>query len=308
VLPRLLATLIWTVASVTGAAADASLEISVPEGRVAVGDRVPVRVVARGGEDALWGELGVQLDELGPWELVDGPRSVAGAQPPAWELVLAPMVVGEEALPPIQVTLRSPEGEAVVVTPAETPMLSIASVLPPDEEVEPAPLRDPLGVRGFPWEWALPALLALSPLIAIGAWWLRRRRKSAATDPGSRVPPIEQFEALLDELSSRVGKEPAEGVCDQLASCFRRYLERRSGEPAQEMTSLELRGLARGNRWPEPVQRSLHHVMGVADRVRFAQRRAADEELRVAIDAARDAGRGLEGFLEESLRTAELSP
>ncbi len=97
-------------------------------------------------------------------------------------------------------------------------------------------------------------------------------------------------------------------MCDQLASSFRRYLERRSGEPAQEMTSLELRGLARGSRWPEQVQRSLHHVMGVADRVRFAQRRAADEELRVAIDAARDAGRGLEGHLTEMERSAELSP
>jgi hypothetical protein len=74
------------------------------------------------------------------------------------------------------------------------------------------------------------------------------------------------------------------------------------------MTSFELRALARSSRWPEEVQRSLHQVMGVADRVRFARLRVADEELRTAISAARGAGRGLEGHLDELARSAEASP
>jgi hypothetical protein len=286
---------------------DPALDVTAPAAAVSVGDRVPVRVMARGGDGWHWGELTVQAPELGPWEVVDGPRAVAGARPPVWELVLAPMAVGEQELPELAATVRPPDGEPRVVLPLKKPPVTVASVLPPDQEVEPAPLRDPVGVHGFPWEWVVPVTIALLPLMAVAAWWFRRRRETAADDPSSRIPPIDQLQGLLDELASRVGREPAEGVCDQLAAGFRRYLERRSGEPAQEMTSFELRGLARHCRWPEPVQRSLHRVMGVVDEVRFAQQRVADTALRQVIDTALEAGHGLEGFLTEQERPREVS-
>ena len=125
------------VAGELAAAGDGpGLEIAAPDAVVSVGDHVPIRVSARGGEGWLWGELGVRIEELGPWEVVDGPRNVVGAHPPAWELVLAPMSVGEEPLPEIAVAVRPPDGEPRLVTPSQVPVVTIASVLPPDQEVE----------------------------------------------------------------------------------------------------------------------------------------------------------------------------
>jgi hypothetical protein len=276
----------------------ATLEVVVPEGTVSVGDRVPVRVVARGGDGLLWGELRVVVPTGGPWELVDGPQTVAGARPPAWQVELAPMELGEVPLPDFQVTVRPPDGEPQDVTPASTPSLQVASVLPTDQEAEPAPLKDPVGVEGLPWEWLVPALMVLVPLVAVAAWWLRRRRSKISTDPAFRLPPLEQLKALLEELEPRIGREPAEGLCDRLASGFRRYLERRTGEPALEMTSFELRGLARGRGWPEAVQRSIHRVMEVADGVRFGRKRVVEAELKAAVSAAGEAASDLEYHLD----------
>ena len=79
-----------TAASV--GAAEPSLEVTVPDGAVAVGDRVPVRVQARG-EAGLWGELTVRVNPDGPWAVVDGPREIEGSRPPAWEVILVPLKV-----------------------------------------------------------------------------------------------------------------------------------------------------------------------------------------------------------------------
>lgn len=284
-----------------------ALEVTAPDGAVTVGDLVPVRVSARGGDDWLWGELQVRVEKLGPWEVVDGPRAVAGARPLAWELVLAPMEVGELDLPELTSSVRSPDGEAVTVRAEVIPKVEIGSVLPPEGEVEPAPVKDPIGVRGFPWEWVVPVAAGAAPVLALLLWWLHRRRKSAADDPGFRLPPIDQLHLLLSELETKVGREPAAGICDRLASGFRRYLERRTGEPAQEMTSFELRRLARRSAWPEPVERSIHRVMEVVDGVRFGRRRVAEAELKGAVKAAGEAGQGLESHLvalEQELEAA----
>lgn len=287
--------------------AQPSLEVSAPDRGVSVGDRVPVRVIARGGDDLLWGDLTVRIQPAGPWEVVDGPRPISGAHPPAWEVVLAPMAVGSEPLPEIEVTARREGAEPILVKPADLPEVVVASVLPADEEAEPAPMRDPVGVSGFPWEWVLPVLVGLMPFAGLLAWWILRRKPTADDDPTLRLPPFDQLEELLGQLMTSVGREPAEGVCDRLAQGFRRFIERRSGEPALEMTSHELRGVARANRWPEDFQRSLHHVMQIVDGVRFGKRRVADSELEGAIEAAADAGRELEAHFTRSEETPEVA-
>jgi hypothetical protein len=290
---------LWVAVLAVGSicTAQPSLDVLVPDGEVFIGDRVPVRVIARGGDDWLWGDLTVRVRPAGPWEVVEGPRSVSGAHPPAWEVILAVMAVGEEALPEIEVTARPPDSDAQLVKASLTHKITVTSVLPADQEVEPAPLRDPVGVGGFPWEWVLPAAAAAMPLVALLAWWIARRRSIETGDAAISLPPIDQLERLLERLMAAIGRDPAEGVCDRLAQGVRGYLERRSGEPALEMTSYELRGLARGNRWPEGVQRSLQVIMATVDGVRFGRRNVTESELRGAIEAAAEAGRELEGYL-----------
>lgn len=282
------------LAAAAAPAGDPSLVVSAPSQTVTVGDRIPVTVTARGEGPWLWGELTVKVAADGQWAVVDGPNEVVGARPPAWQLTLAPMATGSLPLPEMATTARLPDGDPQVVTAAAGPTVEVASVLPPDGEVEPAPLRDPVGVHGLPWEWVLPILIVLVPALAIQYWWLRRRRVATATGDEAALPPFEQLEQLARDLDGALATAPAEVVCDRLAGGFRRYLERRTGEPACEMTSFELRVAARRLGWPEGVQRGIHRVMQVVDGVRFGRRGAAEGELRQAVSTAVEAARGLE--------------
>ncbi len=288
--------------ALAAAAEDPSLELEVSQPSVRVGDRVEVLASARGGDGWLWGELTVALVPEGDWALIDGPTPVAGARPPAWRLILAPLALGEQTLPSITVSVRSADDDTVEVECGDPPAVSVVSVLgAEEEEPAPAPLRDPIGVRGFPWEWVLPIVGGLLPLVAGAAWLVRRRGRSA---PAGRplLPPLAELETLAHELETRVGREPADGICDRLASGLRHYLERRTGEPAGEMTSFELRLLARDRGWPENSRRLVQRVMGVADAIRFGRRPSTDEELHGAIAHALEAAGSIEAHLDEANR------
>lgn len=279
-------------------AGDASLEIRVPDHAVTVGDRVSVRVQARGGEDGLWGDLALSAVAEDSWAVVEGPREVPGATPPAWEVVLAPLDVGDLELPEIEASLRNADGQAVNVAPAQKPTVTVASVLAPDDEGRPAPLRDPLGVEGFPWEWLAPLFVVLAPLVALAGWWWRSRSGVVSEAGAQRPAPFDELDRLLREVQDAIGRWPAAVVCDRLASGVRHYLERRTGEPAVEMTSNELRILARRAGWPQEVQLGLQRLTTVADGVRFGRRQVADSELEAGGRSAYDMGRELEIFLK----------
>ena len=274
-----------------------ALEVTVPEAAVSVGDRVRVRVMARGGEDLMWGELVVGETSEPSWAVVNGPSELAGARPPVWELELAPMEVGEIALPAFTAVVRNPIGEAREVSASDGPLVSVASVLPSGEDVQPAPLRDPLGVSGFPWEWVLPAAAPALVLAAALTWWGRRRKRVLEGASAPPPAPFDELESMLVKLEKRVGREPAEGVCDRLAVGLRHYLERRCGEPAEEMTSFELRLMTRKLGWPDSIQRGVQSVMGTTDRVRFGRFPTDEQELRRAIATARDTGVAVEEHL-----------
>ena len=275
-------------------AAPGTLEITVSSTEPRIGDRVPVRVAARGGEDLMWGELKVEIEPDGPWAVVDGPNEIAGARPPVWELVLAPMAVGELSLPAIGAGVRGSDGKVDEVAALELPTIKVVSVLPEEEEAQPVPLRDPVGVTGFPWESVLPLAMPILGAILAFAWWLHRRRMWRGDAGVTALAPFEELAALLVRLEERVGREPGESICDRLAGGLRHYLERVCAEPAEEMTSFELRILARTQEWPEDVQRGIQAVMRVADRVRFGRLAADESELRLAIETSRNVALSLD--------------
>ena len=305
---RLAFLLLVAVTAAAGAVADEAptFEIAFPDASISVGDRLPVRVTARGGEELLWGELGVGVEPDGAWALVDGPRGLAGSRPPAWEVVLAPMEVGEIEMPPMTAIVRGADGAPFEVAATGLPLVNVVSVLPPDEEVDPVALRNPLGVGGFPWEWVLPLAVPVLGLAAVLAWWSRRRSSEEIASVPT-LAPFDELDDLLRRLEGRVGTEPAEGVCDRLAAGLRRYLERRSGEPAAEMTSFEMRLLVRRLGWPESAQRGIQQVMNTVDLVRFGRTSIEERELRQAIENSRDSARRIETLLrqeEESVAEA----
>ena len=275
-------------------AADASLEIRIPDHAVTVGDRVSVRVQAQGGDDGLWGDLALSPGFEKSWAVAEGPREIPRATPPAWEIILVPLALGDLELPKIEASLRDADGQVVNIAPSETSTITVASVLAPEDEGQPSPLRDPVGIVGFPWEWVAPLLSILLPLLVLAAWWWRRR-SGVNVDAGvPRLAPIDELERLLGEVQDEIGRNPAEVVCDRLAFGIRRYLERRTGEPAAEMTSHELQILARQAGWPKNVQPGLLRLTGVADGVRFGRRSVADSDLVATAQVAGDIGRELE--------------
>ncbi|MCD4750324.1 MAG: hypothetical protein K8R59_13210 [Thermoanaerobaculales bacterium] len=281
-----------------GEASDAALELRVSGETFEVGDPIAVRVQARGGEGSLWGDLSLQTQDQDSWAIITPPREVPGAEPPAWEVVLAPLKIGAMELPILVAGLRDDEGEVLEILSNEGPSITVATVLAADDDGAPAPLHDPVGVHGFPWEWVLPLFLLLAPLVAVAAlWWRRRRRAGADVLEAGALPPFEELQQLLEDLRARVGLLSAPEVCDRLAGGVRRYLERRTGEPAAEMTSHELRLLARRSNWPSEIQASLQSVTGVADGVRFGRRGVGDAELIAARETTLDVGRHLERHL-----------
>jgi hypothetical protein len=212
-------------------------------------------------------------------------------------MTLVAMRLGELPLPGAEVTVRSPAGEARRVPAAGLPTVTVESILEEGDSGDPAPMRDPVGARGFPWEWVVPGLMAGLPVAAVLGLLLLRRRSAAEGAAQPALAPLEELEALLTAVRSDIGREPEDGVCDRLAAGVRRFLERRTGEPALEMTTTELRVLARQRSWPEGVQRGVQSVMGVADGVRFGRRAVGESSLRGAVDGALAAGRELEAHL-----------
>lgn len=286
--------LILILAAAPASATSPELELRLDAGEARLGDRIEVDAMARGG-DVLWGELTVDVAADGEWAVVDGPREVSGSVPPAWTVTLVPLAVGELELPGFRAGYRGDEGATgQAVAPATT--VRVGGVLADEDDTEPSPLKDPVGVRGLPWEWFVPALAVVLPLVAAALWW-----RSRATRPGRGdfVPldPLAELGRALDDLRAAVGRESAEAICDRLASAVRRYLERRTGEPALEMTSAELLTLAHRAGWPAVVQRSLHSVLAIADEVRFAHRVRTEAELRAAAERVRELADGLERHL-----------
>jgi hypothetical protein len=283
------------VAATSSGASGPELDVMITETELQVGDRLVIRVVARGGDGLLWGEPRITADR-GAWAVVDGPRALAGSQPPAWQLTIAPLLVGEQALPEVRATVRSADGTTREAAVSGAPLVRIASVLPAgDQEIEPAPLRDPIGAVGTHWEWLMPVLAGIFVLLVMLLWWRHRRSGSAVTEPA--VAPLIELKTLIEALRKRIGREPAAGICDRLAGGLRCFLERRTGEPAQEMTSHELHQAARRLSWPAVVQRSLQQVLATADGVRFARRDSTDAELGAAVEAALVVGHEIEAHL-----------
>ena len=270
-------------------------------GPLTVGDPVTVVVAAQGGApDWLWGELEVDLTDGGEWALLDQ-QPIDGALPPAWRLQFAPLEVGSLELPPMSTTVRTPQRQKVELT--ERTAVEVASVLAEDDG-EPAPMRAPIGVQGFPWEWVLPAVVPLLAGVAAGLLW-RRRRTVDGSGPVRRLSPLDELERTLAEVERSLASDEADVLCDRLAGALRRFVGRRTGEPAVEMTSLELRAAGHRNGWPQEVLQKFQQALAVADAVRFAQQRLDVSRLGAACAQARAGARALDALLRSEETSSE---
>jgi hypothetical protein len=283
-----------------GAAAAGELVVELTDRPVSVGTPVTVGVTLHGASAA---ELRVAVGASDSWSLRDGPRPLPGAEP-AWRLVLVPLATGRLALPRLEAVEETTSAADQVVAVAPETQLHVQSVLGEDDPLTAAPLAPPVGARGLAWEWLLPVLgagLTLVGGVGLLWWWRCRRLVRPAAEAGS---PLAEVEELAAALAGRSGELAADEVCDRLATALRRLLGHHSGEPAAEMTALELDGLCRRQGWPVQVRETVTGVMAVADGVRFARRPVEDSQLAAVVDQALAGGRILESEMARRVAAA----
>jgi hypothetical protein len=154
--------------------------------------------------------------------------------------------------------------------------VDIQSILP-DTAQTPLPLKP---YRKHPFQWReiygwlwIPGLIAL----VIAGWWLWKRYfKRGAAILEAKIPllPPDQ-EAVRNLLTLKERKYPSRGMLKEFFSEYsqimRRYLERRYGFPALEMTTWDLARTFEEQSLPKPLTARLLPSLREADLVKFAK-------------------------------------
>lgn len=120
------------------------------------------------------------------------------------------------------------------------------------------------------WLWWLLGALVLLGLAAL-AWWLWRRRKQKPVEAPAPPPVPPEVEALqaLDALAAD-GRLAAKDYYFRLSAVLRRYMERRYGFPAEEMTSEELLPMLATLELDSGLTREVKTFCGRSDLIKFA--------------------------------------
>ena len=212
------------------------------------------------------------VQPLGP------PRWSYAEERVAMTYVVAIFEPGTQTVSVPAVELVYPDGRAEVL-PATDVQLDVASVLPADAaSVPPKPSLGPVprARRVVLPAIALPVLAAA--LVALGAWWIRRRDPRPAVPPVAAVEasvPIEDWvaagesRAVATVVALRLRELVAETVCGpqahlDLEACIEALQSSDAGAPARELANV-LRALERA-RFSPAAPADIHEVVDDAER------------------------------------------
>lgn len=203
---------------------------------------------------------------------------------------------GEQIVPPLEIGYSSGVGESAISGSLRTPAVPFFIKPLPEgeawkEELEPMAGLINLGASRWPMMIAL-SLLAAGVLAGGVLFALRRISRRRAPPP----PPPPAHELAYMELAALAEKHRKGGLQGELfvAECsnvLRRYVERRFGARAPEMTTEEfLAGLSSFDAL-RPHQGVLAGFLGFADLVKFATRPVLAEDIQKGFDF-------IKGFIE----------
>lgn len=280
---------------------EARLSVALTPKGPTVGDRVAATLVLSGlASDAAEPRFPVWQGEWGDAEIVD-------VRPPAragdtWrqQLVLAFFAPGERVLPAVSVQLPGP-ATTRTVSLAGPVTVTVRSVLPEGEDVEPAPPAPPRPVplgAAFLWMAAGLALCCLAAAVILARRGPGGTRSSA---PASRVPPLEELLARLAELDPE--DDPAR-AWERATVALRAFLARTLRFPALESTTLQIQRALSG---PLTADLSLGIVrlLRAADQIKFARGTASTADAREAIARSGELAREVERCLRPETVTGE---
>lgn len=159
--------------------------------------------------------------------------------------------------------------------------------LPKDADIED--IKEPVAARRALWPWLLAAALGAAAWEAWRRWGARAPAAAAETRASTPpVPPEVAAERALAELAASGLWERGEHAAYYLAltEILRVYLERRFGEPATAMTSVEVARMLKARGDDLSVSASARELLLRADLVKFARiRPGADDGPRDAAAA-----------------------
>ncbi len=210
-----------------------------------------------------------------------------------FELELIPWVVGELRIPPIELTYVV-DGKVYRVRTKAVP-LKVISVIGDGEEK----LRDivpPVHVTRRDWFLLyLVSGLFLALITGLSAWRFFRSMRQRPRRAVRRVPGAVSLSADAEALA-RLDALKRSGALDAedlepgfvfLSQIVRRYLGRRYGFPALELTTSEIHFRLGNVPGGEQARNLLGNILELADFAKYAGYESASDELRAAVGTAR---------------------
>lgn len=309
------------------------LTVRVSRDKAAVGDLVAVELALEGagGREVMWPAL---EDEPDGFHVRALPQSEAPGVPDGGEAVmrrsyqLRPLEAGALTIPGIEVRVaRTPattQPAEQTVLAVEPITLEVTGVAPPaaNPTSRPAVTDEPLALarqRRLAWAaWLAGFLGAIVLAVLLVRWWWRRRRRMRPLAPV--IAPGDWALEQLRRLRSRrlIEQGRVQEFYFELNMIVRRYIERRFGLRAPEMTTEEflvsLRDGPAAGRLDRRAQAALLPFLEACDLVKYARYQPAPREVqevdrtaeRFVVETSHDDGAAshprteLEEMLEEA--------
>ena len=267
-----------------------SAHASIDKKEVGVGEPVTYTITIEAPPDAtiVWPDIG---STLGDWMIQDRGetrRSTPSPRSPQRWYRLASFSVGAHPIPATSLTVRTAEGTSTPLTLDPLPV-AVVSALPATDwhSLDIQAEKPPMMIV----PWALLGLIIAGIPLAIGTWiWWRRRSPEVPHEEIPQPSPHEEALQALEALerSRLLADQQFDAFTLQLSNIVRRYIEKRFGVHAPEMTTEEfLQAAASAQALSSKQQTLLREFLNQCDMVKFARYQLSAAEGAALLDAAR---------------------
>mgnify|MGYP000844250798 FL=1 len=207
----------------------------------------------------------------------------------AWlRLTIVPLLPGSQSFPGLRVRSAKDSGESALTNRFRLNIISVRAqgdtLLADLKPLSKYPLQLP--------SWLYPLLLLAGAALLLLSWLLNRKKEKpneapAATKPPAVIEPEADWQTALRELDElRARNLLAQGKLVlhhfELSLIQRRFMERRLGLPAVEMTTSEIRRALAGKLQDNPAP--VLGFLAYCDKVKFARYNPDPGEIREAED------------------------
>ncbi len=195
-----------------------------------------------------------------------------------YKILIQAFTPGVMTLPPFRYALGADTAESDILTLKVLPVeLDSLTTINPMESIAAAPSR------WFDWipDWTLWVILGIA-LVAIAICLYLIYRKHGTLIPHT-VKPVDPYEEAMRELNRLRGRKLAESGHEKeyytaLVDILRRYLDRRFGINAMEMSSTQILHSLRENPETRGNHSRIKQILELADFVKFAKVRPLPDD------------------------------